>query len=129
MIPHQMAFVDLAFPVTCQLFENITHVFPQIAVRNLFPILRNPNQMVQSHVVWLKLLLLFIESLLEVSFGRFTDWRLSYILPELSNSGSLPSKAGGLPGIIRVNKDHLGLAQKQLSRFRAQVWVRFGRAD
>ena len=35
-----------------------------------------------------------------MSFGRFTDWRLSYILPELSNSGSLPSKAGGLPVII-----------------------------
>jgi hypothetical protein len=58
----------------------------------------------QSHVVWLKLLLFFIESLLEVSFGRFTDRRLSYILPQLSNSGSLPSKAGGLSVIIRAHR-------------------------
>jgi hypothetical protein len=47
--------------------------------------------------------LFFIESLLEVSFGRFTDRRLSYILPELSNSWSLPSKAGGLSVIIKVD--------------------------
>ena len=54
----------------------------------------------QSYVVWLKLLLLFIGNLLHVSFVRFTDWRLSYILPELSNPRSLPSTVGGLPGII-----------------------------
>ena len=48
--------------------------------------------------MWLNLLLSLIESLLKVNFSRFTDWRLSYIFPELSNAADLPSKGptGGL---------------------------------
>jgi hypothetical protein len=46
MIPYQMAFVNLALSVACQLLENITHMFSQIAVQNLFAIFWNPNQVV-----------------------------------------------------------------------------------
>ena len=48
-------------------------------------------------VVWLNLLLLFIEGLLDVSFGRFNDLRLSFS-PEIVKLWESPQHSWGFTG-------------------------------